>query len=132
MIDQVDRTLAYWRSRPFAWGQTDCMLSIGDYLASCGAQDVTGLFRGLYSTEAEALAHMVAHGGVRGLVELTGAVAVPTDAVARGDVVALDTGEVEVGALCTGSGIAARLHRGIVEVDRRLVRLAGAWRVDSR
>jgi hypothetical protein len=132
MIDRVDQTLALWRSRPFEWGQADCMLSIGDYLALCGAIDVTGQFRGRYTTEREALDHLAASGGVGGLIEMTGAVRVPGDECQRGDVVSLDTGEIEVGALCTGSGIAARMHRGVKELDRRFVRLAGVWRVNSR
>jgi hypothetical protein len=132
MIDLVDQTLALWRAKPFAWGQADCMLSIGDYLASCGAVDVTGLFRGGYATEADALARMAVYGGVGGLIEMTGARSVPIEECQRGDVVSLDTGSVEVGALCTGRGVAARLHRGVGEWDRRFVHIAGVWRVSSR
>lgn len=103
------------------------MLSIGDYLASRGAVDVTGRFRGTYSDEAGARALMAEFGGMPGFMALVGVI--PVDRPQRGDVVALAPGEgVEhVGALCTGDGIAARLERGVIEVSGRLVRIDGAW-----
>jgi hypothetical protein len=127
VTDYVDQTLRLWRSTPFAYGDTDCMLSVGDYLASRGVLDVTGQFRGTYADEAGALAHVAARGGICGLVDMTGLPS--TDRPARGDVVCLDTGEIEVGALCTGTGVAARLERGVIEVDLRLVKITKAWKV---
>jgi hypothetical protein len=127
MTDHVDALLKLWRSTVFDWGDTDCMLSVGDYIASRGGQDVTGLFRGTYADEAGALAHVAAYGGVCGLVDLTGLPRIASPA--RGDVVCLFTGEIEVGAVCTGIGIAARLERGVVEVDMRLVKIVQSWKV---
>jgi hypothetical protein len=135
-MDAVDRTLALWRSTPFTWGGVlphrpgygDCLLSIGEYLANQGASDVTERFRGTYSDEAGALAHVATAGGCAALIDLTG---LPrTHTPLRGDVVVLDTGDgLEVGALCTGDGIAARLARGVIEVDKRFLRIPHAWRV---
>jgi len=129
MTDDVDRTLQIWRSTPFEWGARDCMLSIGDYIARRGGKDVSQAFRGSYTTEAGALAHVAASGGCTGLVDMTG---IPrTDDPKRGDVVVFFTGEIEVGALCTGEGIAMRLERGVIEVPLRLVRrsIVQAWSV---
>jgi len=127
MTDHVDATLKLWRSTPFQYGDSDCMLSIGDYLASRDVLDVTGRFRGTYDDEAGALAHVAACGGVCGLINLTGLA--HTDGPARGDVVCLFTGEFEVGAICTGDMIAARLERGVIEVDMRLVTIVQSWKV---
>lgn len=132
MTDIIDSTLYLWRSTPFVWGEADCLLSVGDYIAARGGYDVTGLFRGTYGDEAGAMAYVGRYGGVEGLIDLAGVPRVPDDREAvRGDVVALDTGGVIVGALCTGPGIAARLERGVIEVDRRFVRIAGAWEVSK-
>ncbi len=129
-MDIVDQTLKLWRSTPFQWGQSDCMLSIGDYIASIGGKDGTSMFRGLYETERQAKAHMHHFGGVAGLVALTGIPEV-YGSPERGDVVALGTGDPdvpEVGAICTGDMVAARLERGVVEVVIRLVEIKGVWR----
>lgn len=130
MTDRIDSTLREWRSTPFVWGDRDCLLSVGDYIARCGGKDVTGLFRGTYDDETGAMAHVERYGGVCGLIDLTG---IPrTASPVRGDAVALDTGAgVIVGALCTGDGIAARLERGVIEINRRFVSLAGAWEVSA-
>lgn len=126
MTDAVGRTLALWRSTPFQWGQRDCMLSVGDYIASRGGKDVTGLFRGSYSDEAGALAHMAAYGGACGLVDLTGVR--ETAEPRRGDVLVVDVGDGQgVGALCTGDGVAMRLERGVIEVTTRFIHITKAW-----
>jgi len=127
MTDRIDETLRLWRSTPFVYGQSDCMLSVGDYIAAFGGRDVTARFRGTYDDEAGALAHVGVCGGISGLVDMTGLARV--DRPARGDVVCLNTGLVEVGAICTGSGIAARLERGVIELDMRLVKITQAWKV---
>lgn len=123
----VDRTLKLWRSTPFVWGQSDCMLSIGDYVASAGGKDVTALFRGLYASEAGALDQMGLHGGMAGFAALAGlqVATVPQ----RGHVIALATsgGMDHIGALCTGDGVAARLERGVIEVNLRHIKIIGAW-----
>lgn len=129
MTDIVDDTLKFWRRHPFVWGAADCLLSIGDYIAARGGHDVSALFRGTYDSEAGAMAHIERYGGVEGLIDLTGLVRIDPADAKRGDVMVLDTGDVMVGALCTGSGVAARVDRGVVEVSRRLVTTPYAWRV---
>lgn len=128
----LDQTLKQWRASGFVWGASDCLLSIGDYIAARdGLWNVADGFRGTYSTEGGAAAHIASYGGVAGIIDLCGLRPInPNDAV-RGDVVVLDTGTAPVGALCTGAGIAARLERGVVEVNRRLVRLTHAWSFDG-
>jgi hypothetical protein len=136
MSDIVDETLRLWRTNPFRWGGIvphvpgvgDCLLSIGEYIAGRGGLDIAARFRGSYSDEAGAMGHVQAAGGAGALIDLTG---LPhTDNPGRGDVVLLDTGSTRVGALCTGPGVAARLERGVIEVDRRLCNIVRAWKVD--
>lgn len=130
MTDLVDQTVAEWRAGTFVYGETDCMLSIGRYLARSGHEDVTGLFVGRYNDHAGAVAQMAEHGGVSGLMALAGAVA-KDGAPERGDVVEVLCREGEedigIGALCTGDSIALRLERGVVEVNARLIRIGGVW-----
>ena len=130
MTDLVARTLAEWRAGTFVYGESDCMLSIGRYLALTGHRDVTGLFVGRYDDHAGAVAQMAEHGGVAGLVAMAGAVA-KEGRPARGDIVEVlySEGDEEfgIGALCTGDSIAVRLERGVVEVSARLVRIGGVW-----
>lgn len=130
MTDIVDLTLRRWRQSKFIWGKADCMLSIGDYIAERGGKDVTGIFRGTYTGAIGAIRHMRQFGGVAGLIGLTGIERIDGPPQ-RGDVVALvspDCEGGEIGAICTGDTIAARQHRGVVEVQTRFVRLSGVWR----
>jgi hypothetical protein len=127
MIDIVDETLQAWRSGALIYGESDCMLSIGDYIARRGGKDVTGDFRGRYDTRAGALAQMAAWGGAAGLINATGIERID-GAPKRGDVVTVQCEGESIGAICTGDAIAARLERGMVEVGLRFVRIEGVWR----
>lgn len=131
MTDIVDDTLREWRRSAFVYGQSDCMLSIGRYLARTGHDDVTGQFIGRYDTAEGAQAQMEAHGGVPGLMALAGAVAKDSLPV-RGDVVEVlyldDDGITSIGAICTGDSVALRLERGAIEVRMKFVRYRGVWR----
>ena len=130
MIDPVDRTLRRWRQSHFIWGAADCMLSIGDYIAERGGEDVTGMFRGTYSNSIGAMRHMRRFGGVGGLIGMTGIEKIDGPPQ-RGDVVALITPDCEggeIGAICTGDTIAARQMRGVAEIQTRFVRWSGVWR----
>lgn len=129
MTDLVDQTLQDWRSGPLIYGESDCMLSIGKYVAAAGGKDITGDFLGRYSTQEEALAIMEAHGGSGGLFAQMGLDRVD-EAPRRGDALELIHTEIEtIGALCTGDGVAVRLERGVAEVDLRFVKWRGVWRV---
>lgn len=130
MNDIVDETLRLWRQTPFVWGSDDCMLSIGDYIAKRGGIDVSQRFRGTYESAVGALRHIRRHGGIPGLIDLTGIERVLGEPQ-RGDVVALVAQDCEgdmVGAICTGGGIAARMVAGVAEMQTRLVHLKGVWR----
>lgn len=129
-MDVVDETLREWRTGAFVYGQSDCMLSIGRYLARTGHEDVTGQFLGRYDTAVGALAMMRAYGGIPGLMAIAGAV--PKDGPpVRGDVVEVlyrdDDADVAIGGLCTGDSVALRLERGSIELNLRFVRHAGVW-----
>jgi len=129
-MDAVDETLREWRSGQFVYGQSDCMLSIGRYLARTGHVDVTGKFVGRYDTPEGAMAQMEAHGGVAGLMALAGA-ELKDDIPARGDVVEVlyqdESGMCGIGGICTGDAVALRLERGMVEVSLRFIRYRGVW-----
>lgn len=126
--DPVEQTLQEWRQGCFVYGESDCMLSIFRYVGLCGLRDVSDRFRGRYSDHESALRMMHLHGGVSGLMELTGAVEVD-DEPQRGDVVELLYDETEtIGSICTGGMLAARLERGVAEVSMRFVRWRGVWR----
>lgn len=127
MSNLLDDTLSQWRKGSHVWGQSDCLLSVGDYIAAAGHIDVASRFRGTYDSEAGAMRHVTANGGHTGLIDLTGIKRV--DRPMRGDVVVIDTGETEVGGLCTGDSVALRLERGVLELDKRFVRIVAAWRV---
>lgn len=127
MTDLVDATLRDWRRGAHVYGESDCMLSIGKYLAAAGARDITELGYGKYSDEAGAHALLRALGGASALIDATGAAQI-NDSPQRGDVLALEYGEDDIGALCTGDRVAVRLDRGVVEVPLRFVRWRGAWR----
>ncbi len=131
MTDLVDLTLREWRSHPFIYGASDCMLSCGKYVAAAGGRDITGDFLGRYSTQGEALEIMEAHGGAGGLFAEMGLERVEGKP-RRGDLLEIIHTEIDtIGALCTGSGVAVRLERGVAEVDLRFVKWRGAWRVVS-
>lgn len=130
MTDVVDETLREWRSGAFVYGQTDCMLSIGRYLARTGHLDVTPRFIGRYGSHEGALAQMLGHGGVPGLMAMAGAVPL-AGAPSRGDVLEVmyedEAGLCGIGGLCTGDAVALRLERGMVELSLRFIRYRGAW-----
>ncbi|SNT19382.1 DUF6950 family protein [Sphingopyxis indica] len=129
-MDVVDETLREWRAGTFVYGQSDCMLSIGRYLALTGHADVTGRFVGRYDTHEGAQAMMEAHGGVPGLMALAGALA-KDGTPARGDVIEVSYQrggrDCGIGALCTGDSVALRLERGMIELRMGLIQCRGVW-----
>lgn len=126
MSDLLDRTLAEWRRGSFVWGESDCLLSVGDYIAAAGHLDVTKRFRGTYSDEAGAMAYVDEYGH-DGLIDLTGLPRVENPE--RGDVAVIDIGDTDVSALCTGDSFVLRLERGTVEINARFVTVVAAWRI---
>lgn len=122
-MDHVDDTLKQWRQGSHVWGESDCLLSVGDYLHQLGYADVSSKYRGTYNTEEGANAHKKDAGGPDALIDMTGAPR-SDDEPKRGDVVLIHG----VGAICTGDGYALRLDRGVVEVPRRFCSPTVVWR----
>ncbi len=135
MTDLVDRTLARWRREPFVYGQDDCMLSMGKYLAAAGAKDNVAIFAGRYGDQDGALAIMAEYGGAASLFDDTDGPCVIAVRVEgkpkRGDILAVACGDDTIGALCTGDMAALRLERGVAEVALRFIELRGVWRVSA-
>ncbi|QWY83144.1 hypothetical protein [Rhizobium phage RHph_X2_24] len=126
MKDIVDETLEHWRRVPFQWGESDCLLSIADYVLRCTGQDYGAPFRDTYCTELGALSHIKDAGGSAALIDASGLTV--TDAPERGDIL-LCGQDYPIAALCTGRGVAMRLQRGVIEVDKRFVNIIKAWKV---
>lgn len=132
MTDHVDATLKLWRQSMFIYGRTDCLLSIADYLVTRGTVDIGVRFRGTYRDALGAMGHVDDYGGPQGLLDLFQLPRIDPCEAVRGDIVVLDSGTGPggcVGALCTGTGVAARLERGVIEVERRFTNLTHAWKV---
>lgn len=127
MTDLLQRTVEGWRRGRHVWGQSDCLLSVGDYAAAAGHTDVSARFRGTYSDESGAQANLDEFGGHEGLIDLIGMERIENPE--RGDIVVFDTGVNEVAGLCTGDGFVVRLERGTVEVNARFVTVVAAWKV---
>lgn len=131
MSDRIDDLLREWRRSRFAYGATDCLQSVGAYMARCGGRDVASEWRGLYHTEEKAEAIVRAYGGLHGLIDLVGFPRVSVDQVERGDVVVVDPGHgaPHLAGICTGPGIAVRTVRSVCELGKRHVQLTHAWRI---
>lgn len=129
-LDLIDRTLQNWRCTKFVYGQSDCMLSIGRYLASTGHKDVTPQFIGRYDTHEGAVAVMAAHGGIPGLMAMAGA-RQKDGRAERGDVVEVryktDDEEGSIGGICTDNFIAIRRDGYVSEVRMSLLNIVGVW-----
>tara|TARA_R110000868_G_scaffold305573_8_gene566639 strand:- start:2992 stop:3402 length:411 start_codon:yes stop_codon:yes gene_type:complete len=128
--DIVQETLTEWRRGKFVYGQSDCMLSIGRYLAKTGHKDVTGQFVGTYDDHDGAKAQIAANGGIPGLMALAGAR--PKDGPPEhGDVVEIlykdEDEEGSIGGLCVNGFVAVRREDYVTEVRLSLLNIAGIW-----
>lgn len=131
MMDIVDHTLKEWRRTPFVYGQSDCMLSLAHYFIALGGEDITKKFVGRYNDETGARNVMSDAGGFAAIMADAGAIHVGGHPK-RGDMVCILTADGdEIGALCTGDMVAARLQRGVAEVPVKFARISGVWRVRS-
>jgi len=126
MMDYVDELLIQWRQSSFVWGQSDCLLSVGDYIHSRGGLNISGLYHGTYSDAAGALERMQQAGGPLALIDATG---IPRASEARrGDVVVIDVA-TGIAGVHTGQGVAVRRERGLAEINWRFVKILQAWAV---
>lgn len=127
-MDIVDETMRAWRREPHKYGESDCVLSAAAYFVRLGAADRMPAFTGTYSDNDEAMVILAEYGGMERMMEFIGGTPIngPPE---RGDIIGLvaDTDYV-IPALCTGDGVAARLERGVIEVNLRFIQWRGVWR----
>lgn len=127
MKDHIDETLREWRSKPFRWGERDCLLSVADYVASRTGEDWGNVFRGTYDDERGARAHIEEYGGEKSLIDRSG---LPwTGKPQRGDILLIDFAGKVLAGLCTGEGAAVRLEIGVKEIELRFVKILCGWKV---
>lgn len=126
----IEETLKRWRQSRFAYGKTDCLMSLGAYAAEMGGKDVGAAWRGLYHTEEKAKAIIAAYGGPQGLIDLAGFPRIDPADAQRGDIVVIQIRDGDkLGGICTGPGVAVRGERTVIELSRHLINIVFAWRV---
>jgi hypothetical protein len=111
--DAVSRELRLWAQTAFAWGRSDCLLSIVRYAARVAARPMPEWPR--YSTGAGALRILERHGGLAAYAAgvLEGLGCTPTGWPDRGDVGLIDIpGTGPTMCLCLGAKWAARAMHG--------------------
>ena len=127
MTDIVDETIKKWRQTQLLWGKTDCMLSIADYLVTCGYPDYGIPFRGLYDDEDGARRYISDAGGELEIMRRPQLQT--TDNPQRGDIMLIGLQQQKIGALCTGDAVAMRLRRGVCELNIKFLHIIEAWKV---
>jgi hypothetical protein len=133
-MDLVSKHLARWRREPFAWGKSDCMLSIADYLDERFGGDCAAQYRGRYSSRRGCMRVSGFHRDpIAPAAACCATYSMPYGTSgARGDVAVIRTAsEQAVGAICVGSGLwAARSAAGLkIGVPESIL---AAWRVECR
>ena len=127
----LDRYLRFWRHRPFAWGEADCVRFAAGWVALVTGHDPVAATVGHYAGCREALRLMVTTTGTADLVAATGIILGPpldVPLMARsGDVVAISTPAGPALGLCAGAEIAALGPTGLV--SRPLTDIIAAWRI---
>lgn len=128
-IDIVSDTLKKWRKSEFGYdNQNDCLLSLATYLVDCGYPDFGLKFRNTFKDEKGAYDHIEKYGGEEFIINETGLRETKTPI--RGDIV-LARIERNVAGLHLGDKIAFRTQRGVIEVNKRLLKIVKAWKVEK-
>jgi hypothetical protein len=128
----IDETLKEWRRSSFAWGKTDCLLSVADYLSDHAligekARLIAAEYRNQYSNEADGLERMTRDGGPEAIIDRSG---LPrTDNPRRGDVVVIDVA-AGIAGVHTGHSVVIRRERGVAEINLKLIKIKSAWSID--
>ena len=103
-------------SRPFIWGESDCILTGADWVREVEGWDPGADFRGRYDTEEEAEAWLTIAGGLVGIIRAQMRRPLVLDP-REGDVGVVTVmgpkGQTEVTAICTGRRWAAKSPRGL-------------------
>ena len=126
-IDIVSDTLKVWRSTSFNWGETDCLISLADYLITCGYRDFGKPFRNTYNDEKGAYEHIENCGGEKAIINKTDLLM--TMKPERGDIVLVKIKDMKITGICTGDYIAFRTQQGVAEMRINFIVLLQAWRV---
>ena len=124
----MDATLNLWRRSTFVWGQTDCIMSVANYIRDVTGSDPAAEWRGTYDDEAGALAITDRYGGPLGLCSYGAGLAgmKPLQQPLRGAVVVCQIGPKEIAGLCLGDRTVFMALRGCVEFRAKVL---AAWAV---
>ena len=127
----LDRYLRFWRHRPFAWGEADCVRFAAGWVALVTGRDPVADTVGRYGGCSAARRLMVATTGSADLVTATCVMLGPPldkPLTARcGDVVAINTPAGPALGLCAGAEVAVPGSAGLVA--RPLTSILAAWRI---
>lgn len=127
-MDHVENTVRKWRSTPFKWGKSDCMLSIADHVLDVTGYDPSNGWRGTYDTETGARARVSEAGGEARMLDWSRYSRV-SGVPARGDIVLARFPNGRYAGLCTGDSVAFRMPVGMAEIQARLLRIVQVWRL---
>lgn len=122
-------TQRLWRSTPFVWGSTDCMMSVFEYGRHITGIDGGAEWRGTYHDENGAIAVLAAAGGgLAGMRKGMGIIgAKHVQFALRGDPVCIRIDSLEIGGIFLGEMTMLRLPtEGVIELRTRHI---GAWRL---
>ena len=114
--EAVQTALMRWAREPFVWGETDCMLSVADYLIDAVGVDCGGRFRGKYASRRGCMRVSSFHRDpVKPFADCVAEIPLAvTAAPVFGDVGVVEIGGVAVGGLCLGDKWAARGDEGVI------------------
>lgn len=127
--EAIQSALRKWMREPFAWGKSDCMLSVADYLIDAVGVDCGGRFRGRYSTMVGCARVSGFHRDpVRPFADCVAEIPLPeTHKPCRGDVGVVQMPDGPVGGICLGRKWVVRDERGLVIASPN--KILKAWAV---
>lgn len=125
-MSDVDQIRAEWRRTSFEWGESDCIMSVCNFIWSETGIDPAAPWRGSYQDEAGAVAIYSQYGGVFGLFSHGMALAgFGMCAPCAGLPVVADFMGHEIAGIYTGHRVMFRLEgRGVIEWPATVL---GAW-----
>jgi len=118
--EAIAATLERWHREPFAWGSSDCDLSMADYVQMLTGKDPAAAWRNQYRDEAGARAFIGCAGGNVHLVTrgMSSIGLLPVSEPLRGDVVVVDLGSAQITGLFLAPYVALRMERGVLRTKR--------------
>ena len=123
-------TLALWRKTKFVWGETDCLLSVADYIVANGGADGGKAYRGKYHDQKSANKIVESAGGFEELIDATGIAR--TETPKEGDVCTCILLNRPVAGLHTLDSVAFRQeNKGVVEISKRFIKVVQSWSIES-